>query len=122
MKPMDISAAIVTRVKRTFTMVSRKTRAMARGRIPMSRPARMAARKMPVPVAESQLKLKTAGSAVGAGGGGGVRRGAEYNFSGAGFGEAELVGDVSAGGVENSLWLPNLEEGDEHTHAYDGGG
>ena len=39
----------------------------------MSRPASMAARKMPVPVAESQLKLKTAVSAAGTGTAGGIR-------------------------------------------------
>ena len=40
---------------------------------PMSSPARMAASRMPVPVAESQLKVKTAASAVGAATTGGMR-------------------------------------------------
>ena len=46
--------------KADATMVSRKTWAMTRGCIPMTRPAMMAATRIPVPVAESQLRLKTA--------------------------------------------------------------
>ena len=62
------------KVKRIEIKVSLQDLAMTPGLRPMATPATMAAMKIPVPVAESQLRLKMAGSAVGVGTAGGMRK------------------------------------------------
>src|ERR1044072_92792 len=65
MKPSPSMNEIATIATRIRTSVRQKVEASFAGLSPSSRPARIAAMKHPVPVAESQLKSKRAASGVG---------------------------------------------------------
>src|SRR5260370_141382 len=62
MNPMDIMAAIVIRENRTLYKVFPYCRSICRGPKPITKPEMTAAIRMPLPVADSQLKLNTAPS------------------------------------------------------------
>ena len=66
-------AAIVSREKRTFTMVRPYTEIIFRKLSPITRPDRMPASRMLEPVALTQFNPKTAGSLAGLGTTGGTR-------------------------------------------------
>src|SRR5208283_785087 len=66
-------APIVSREKRTFTMVRPYTERIFRKLSPITRPDKMPANRMPVPVALNQFNPKTAPSLVGFGTTGGTR-------------------------------------------------
>src|SRR5213592_3611641 len=64
MNPIDIVAAIVIKENRTLYKVFPYWRSICSGPNPITNPEMMAATRMPLPVADSQLKLNTAASAV----------------------------------------------------------
>ena len=74
MNPMDIMAAIVIKENRTLYKVFPYCRSICSGPNPITNPEMMAATRMPLPVADSQLKLNTAPSAVFFATTGGTRR------------------------------------------------
>ena len=71
--PIPSMAAMVSREKRTFTMVRPYILKMFGMLIPITNPERIAASKIPDPVALSQFSANTAGSFVGFGTTGGTR-------------------------------------------------
>src|SRR5208283_4752500 len=74
MKPMAIIAEIVSSENRTLYKVFTYCRNICIGPKPITKPAMMDAKKMPLPEADNQLKLNTAGSAAGFATTGGTRR------------------------------------------------
>src|SRR6266702_7795943 len=64
MNPMDFIAAMVIRDNRTLYKVFPYWRSICSGPKPITKPEMMAAIRMPLPVADSQLKLNTAASGV----------------------------------------------------------
>src|SRR5689334_6240116 len=73
MKPIESMAAIVSSEKRTWKTVRHHIVMIFGSESPMMKPEMTAAKRMPLPVADSQLKPNTAGSGAGLATAGGTR-------------------------------------------------